>query len=1279
MGSFTGDESIHRWQFWIDVGGTFTDCLARDPRGHVKHLKILSSGVTKFRGRRTGSNEVKVVGGSFAALPDHFYDHSEFRSLAKSSAGVSRVLQSRNSKSLIRLTDDVALPDGEFGFELDANLPSVILAIHDLTQIPLASPLPPCDVFLGTTKGTNALLTRTGSKTALVTSLGFRELLAIGDQTRPHLFELTIQKPEMLYDRSIEINERILFDGTVELAPDRDVIRDQLVELKSFGIDSVAVCLMHAYRYPRHEQIVGQIAKKIGFADVRISSEVAPLIKIVPRAQTTVLDAYLNPVLGNYLSEIERRIGKRSRLKLMTSAGSLAELGEFSGKDSVLSGPAAGAVGSARVAEQLGFKSSIGFDMGGTSTDVSRFDGEFEYEYESQKAGVSLVTPVISIETVAAGGGSICKFDGTRLIVGPASAGSNPGPACYGRGGPLTVTDVNCFLGRIDPEQFAFRLDFGAVEDRLRALRREIQSVGIEMTLTQIAQGILQIANHNMALAIENVSVKKGYDVREYPLVSFGGAAGQHCCAVADELGIETILIHPNCSILSAFGVQLCDQSIARAVTVLKPLTTDALLELQLWHFETAKELKECLNVSDRDLESDLIVELRYEGTQSGIEVITDLDLRVADLESQFNERHQKLFGYVQAERRLEIVKANTKISLPGNRLQPVASPVSRNEFTDDQHQTVSSESDEPNFRRIEWNELTEGDHISGAAMIVSDTTTVFVDPGWSAVVAKNRLLQLSKTQGATNQPPDLEDFSVVDPVKLEIFNRSFQSIATQMGDSLRKTSVSVNVKERLDYSCAVFCERGRLVANAPHIPVHLGAMSESVQATIADNPTIRNGDVFVTNDPFRGGSHLPDVTVITPVFVDEDCGKPSFWVASRSHHAEIGGMTPGSMPPDATCLEQEGVLIQNLKLVDAGKEQFNQLHSLLIGGKYPSRNPRENQDDIRAQIAANRTGVNAILAMRQRFGWSQIGAYMKHVCSAAETKAKQAIQKIKDGSYRFVDQMDDGARIQVHIRKFQDQLSIDFEGTSELHAGNLNANRSIVRSAVIYLLRCLVGEEIPLNDGLLHPISITLPHCFLNPDPSGSAATAPAVVGGNVETSQRIVDVLMGALELAGASQGTMNNWLIGDRTFGYYETVGGGSGATRFGPGADAVHCHMSNTRLTDPEILESRLPVILREFRIRSDSGGPGMHQGGNGIARRLEFRAPLTLSLLTSRRTCKPFGMAGGGPGAPGENWLIYSEGHREKLPGSCRKEVKDGDVLLLLTPGGGGFGFQSDSD
>ena len=1262
----------NRWQFWIDVGGTFTDCLACDPAGNESFLKLLSSSVTKVRGHLLDNGTIRIVDNPFPELPDQFFVGATCRlDSADSNEWVTTVIEFNSSSSILRLEQAPENRGREFRIEIDSRVPAPIFAACWLTKTPLGSTLPASDMFLGTTKGTNALLTRSGAKTALVTSVGFKELLEIGDQTRPALFELTIRKPETLYDCSIEIGERVLFDGTVEQDIDLEEVRTKLGQLKEQGIDSVAVCLMHAYRFPEHERMVGKIAEQFDFCDVCLSSSVAPLIKIVPRAQTTVLDAYLNPVIGRYLNQIRNLLGAGGDLKLITSAGNLASMEQFSGKDSVLSGPAAGVVGFARAAEQIGFLRSIGFDMGGTSTDVSRYDGKVELEYETEKAGVTIISPVVAIETVAAGGGSICGFDGTRLTVGPQSAGSDPGPACYGRGGPLTITDVNCYLGRMDPGKFAFDLDAEAVATRLTELQRDIQATGLQMSLLDIAAGMLQIANNNMALAIGNVSVKKGYDARDYPLVSFGGAAGQHCCAVADELGIETVLIHPHCSILSAFGVRLSDHSAARTMSVLQPLGSQSLDEIRTVHSQCVSELAELLGCHAEDRVSTLTTELRYEGTQSCIttEVFGDSDIET--LQAHFERRHQQQFGYVLEDRGIEFFSARTTVTIPGNRLPRIEKQRQRNRIRARGDKTVKSARSELQYSYFDWSDLSGGDWLVGPAIVASTTTTVLVDPGWQAVVEQNGLLHMTKYEQISLEPVPGEDYSIADPVKLEIFNRSFQSIATQMGDALRKTSISVNVKERLDYSCAVFCDAGRLVANAPHIPVHLGAMSEAVQSTIRLNPVIRDGDVFVTNDPYAGGSHLPDVTVITPVFLAAN--QLSFWVASRSHHAEIGGTSPGSMPVTANCLEHEGVLIQNLKLIDAGQENFNALRRLLIESKYPSRSPAENLDDVRAQVAANQTSVVAIMALRERFGWEQLSAYMLHVRSAAEKKARQAIETLGSGRKTFEDTMDDGTRVCVAVTRINDRLEIDFAGTSESHPGNLNANHSIVRSAVMYVLRCLVAEDIPLNDGLLNPVEIVLPRCFLNPQVGSSPATTPAIVGGNVETSQRIVDVLLGALERAAASQGTMNNWLIGNETFGYYETVGGGSGATATGPGADAIHCHMSNTRLTDPEILETRLPVVLREFSIRERSGGSGRTNGGNGMVRTIEFREPLTLSLLTSRRTTVPFGLNGGTAGLAGENWLQRANGSREKLPSSCQREVGCGDCLELYTPGGGGFG------
>ena len=1261
-------DSRERWQFWIDVGGTFTDCFARSPSGDEKHLKILSSGLTKTGGHVVDHSMIRLTGSAFDEIPDHFFVGSTVGLTGEPESRGYTVDGFQSNPAVMRILNLPSHWGEHVELEIDSRVPAPILAAHRLTRVPLRSSLPECDFYLGTTRGTNALLTRTGSSVALVTSQGFKDLLEIGDQSRPRLFDLTIRKPETLYQESIQINERVLFDGTVEVSPDPVEVKARLAELRQQGIESLAICLMHAYRYPAHERIVADIAADLGFVDIRISSEIASLIKIVPRAQTTVLDAYLNPVIYRYLQEIQNHLGSGSRLQLMTSAGSLSSIGRFSGKDCVLSGPAAGVVGFARIAQQMGFQKSIGFDMGGTSTDVSRFDGEIELEYESRKAGVTLMTPVVSIETVAAGGGSICKFDGSRLVVGPGSAGADPGPACYGCGGPLTVTDVNCYLGRIDRGKFTFNLDMEAVEDRLKQVQSDMLQAGLAKTLSNIAQGILRIANHNMALAIRNVSVKKGYDPRSYPLVSFGGAAGQHCCAVADELNIKKILIHPYCSILSAFGIQFSDTSVTEAKSILDVLDTSSLTRIYDWFGSSIKVLASKLG---RNGETSLSLELRYAGTQSGIEIKIPANSSTKECREGFEKLHQQRFGYVQPGRTIEIYSARTTVTAVGKRLEEVPRVGELNELASEKFMRVQSDDGELEYGWHSWEVMQPGDRVDGPAVISSTTTTVLVDSGWKAVVAFGKLLELTRLDAATREADQNCDFEKVDPVKLEIFNRSFQSIAEQMGDALRQTSVSVNVKERLDYSCALFCENGELVANAPHIPVHLGAMSESVRSTIAQNQEINPGDVFVTNDPFQGGSHLPDVTVITPVFVDSN--RPAFWVASRSHHAEIGGISPGSMPTAAVCLEQEGVLIQNLKLVDAGQNNFEELRRILTESKFPSRNPAENLDDVKAQVAANQTGVSAILALRERFGWPQTHAYMLHVRAAAETRARQLIRQLRGDFFTFEDQMDDGTRIAVQIQRTGDQLEVDFAGTSDVHSGNLNANGSIVRSAAMYVLRSLVAEDIPLNEGLLNPVNIRLPRCFLNPEAGDSAATTPAVVGGNVETSQRIVDVLLGAIGCAAASQGTMNNWLVGDPSFGYYETVGGGSGATQDGPGADAVHCHMSNTRLTDPEVLECRLPVVLRDFSIRRGSGGVGFFKGGNGMVRRLQFLAPLTLSLLTSRRTTSPFGMQGGLAGSPGENLLFRADGTREILPSSCQREVLPGDVLELRTPGGGGYG------
>ncbi len=1263
------------WQFWIDVGGTFTDCLAQSPAGIQHQAKVLSSGTTK------GTVPNSISGTEFLA-EDRIRDGNDFwvgdaiRFLDSTGQLLNErtVSQFNNDNGQVIWTTELTANDIEnaISYELDHGFLAPILAIRSILQLKSSEPIPTCSVHLGTTRGTNALLTRSGAPVAFVATSGFRDLLAIGDQARPNLFELTLRKPTPLFQTAIEIDERILADGTVERVPDEQQVRSQLTELHRSGIQSIAICLMHGFRFPDHERLVGQIAKDIGFEEVRLSSEIAPLIKIVPRAETTVLDAYLNPVIGSYLNEIRDSLTSGSQLRLMTSSGGLVSRERFSGKDSVLSGPAGGVVGSARVAQQAGFNRAIGFDMGGTSSDVARFDGQFELEFETKKAGVRIVTPMMAIETVAAGGGSICGFDGTKLVVGPESAGSSPGPACYGRGGPLAVTDINLFLGRIVEHQFPFRLDRSAVEFRLQEIRDQMQSGGFHLSLDEIARGFLKIANNNMSAAIRNVSVAKGYNPQEYVLVSFGGAGSQHACAVADNLGIKQILDHPNSSILSAVGIQFADHSANRVKSILKRWSPSLNVHIQESLAELMREVQEELE-SDHPVGSKLhfsrSLDLRYEGTDPTI----NLDFcQSSDVSSGFEAAHQQLYGYTQ-DRPIEVVAIRVIGHLPGNQLPPTKIPVEQTEVTSVEYQELLSQ--ESGGRQAEIYDrslLKPGDIISNSPAIIADRfSTVIIDKGWcGAVLGEGQILITRQSDGPRKQRV-MNDIQDVDPIQLEIFNSHFASIARQMGISLQKTAVSVNVKERMDFSCAIFTGTGELVVNAPHIPVHLGAMSQSVKAVISDNFDVQRGDVFLTNDPYRGGSHLPDVTVVSPVFIAEN-SEPSFWVASRGHHAEIGGASPGSMPASATSLAEEGVLIQNFKLVDAGTDNFEALDKLLRSGPYPSRSPQENIADIQAQIAANRRGEQDLSGLVQQYSLKRVLAYMGHIQDAAEQKARIALSKMPDIDRQFQDQMDNGATIQLRLRKMGDRLEVDFSGTDPVTPDNLNANPAIVSAAVMYVVRLLITDDIPLNEGVLKPITIVLPECFLNPTPSEDPANSPAIVGGNVETSQRVVDVLLGALGVAAASCGSMNNWLIGDDSFGYYETVGGGSGATVHGNGADAVHTHMTNTRLTDPEILETRYPLVLRTFRIRHESGGKGKTVGGDGMIREIEFTKPLTLTLLTSRRVTQPFGLDGGQAGKSGQNVLIQGNQNVE-LSSRCEQEVQPGDRLRLITPGGGGFG------
>ncbi len=1284
------------WQFWIDVGGTFTDCQALDPQGNSYETKELSSGIVKSQLRDISKIPNRWFVDSNAG--DDFWVGAKFRIVACD--GITQFestvqqydsengeiwLKERPSHSTAGQILDVYQSTNSVRYELDLEIPAPILAIRRLLRLPLSAPIPACRVHLGTTRGTNALLTRTGAATALVTTKGFGDLLAIGDQARPALFELDIQKPTSLTEICIEIEERIFADGTVEQIPCETKIRDSLLELKSQGITSIAICLLHGYRYPQHEKVVGAIARSLGFSNVHLSSEVAPLIKMLSRAETTVLDAYLNPVLGDYLDQIEHCLPKDSHLQLMTSAGGLVERKFFSGKDSVLSGPAGGIVGAIRAGEQLGSRRLLTFDMGGTSSDVGRYDGKLELEYETCKSDIRIMTPMVAIETVASGGGSICWFDGVSLRVGPESASSNPGPACYGRGGPLTLTDVNLFLGRIVQSRFPFPLNRTAVDNRLTQLCREMESAGYQLSTLEAAFGLLAIANQNMASAIKSVSVSRGFDPGDYLLVAFGGAGPQHACHVADSIGVKKILDPSNGSILSAAGIRLADQKSSRVRSVLGVLKIELLKQVNgLWkemEFEIQAELGEEAQLT-RSLD------LRYVGTDASQSVEVDnLSDGFEAIVDSFNRQHQQRFGFI-SEREIEIVAARMEGNRIGLRLPKTTSIEKSGAPQSVAEQNVAIKNLEtgcidyqptPVFNR---ESLNAGDIVHGPNLVASALSTTIVESGWKATMLGEGQLLIEKTNEAVGLAEDqlAQSSNRPDPTQLEIFNNHFGTIARQMGLALQMTSMSVNVKERLDFSCAIFTANGDLIVNAPHIPVHLGAMSETVRTIIRLNPEITEGDVFATNDPYGGGSHLPDVTVITPVF-NKEKSRLIFWVASRSHHAEIGGIAPGSMPPNATNLQQEGVLIRNFKLVDGqtGEAYFETMRQLLTRPPYPSRAPDENLADLRAQVAANRTGLRDLLKLVDQYSENHVLAYTVFMQDAAEQKMRQGIGRMKNGRYQFEDQLDNGATIRVAITIRQNSVTIDFSGTDPVLKGNLNANPAIVSSAVIYVMRCFIEDDIPLNEGILKPVEIVLPTCFLNPVSYENPEDCPAIVGGNVETSQRVVDVLLGTLQqavegnLAAASQGTMNNWLIGDDSFGYYETIGGGAGATPQNHGANAVHTHMTNTRLTDPEILETRYPVILREFSVRQESGGRGFHHGGNGIVREIEFLKPLTVSLLTNRRLKSPYGVAGGEPGKPGVNLRIGIDGNVETLSSSCELRVVSGERLRLETPGGGGWG------
>jgi len=1204
-----GQPSGQKWHFFIDRGGTFTDVVARAPDGRLLARKLLSE--------NPGA-----------------YDDAALEAIRRF-----------------------------LGVETGARIPAERIAA----------------VKMGTTVATNALLERKGDATALVITGGLKDQLEIGTQARPEIFAKRIVKPDMLYRRAIEADERVRADGTIERTLDLIALERELRAAKAEGIDAVAIVFMHAYAFPEHERLAADLARRIGFAQVSVSHEVSPLIKLVPRGDTTVADAYLSPVLRRYVERVSdalRSDGGGPKVLFMASSGGLKSADTFRGRDAILSGPAGGVVGMAETAGRAGYDKVIGFDMGGTSTDVAHFAGDYERAFETQISGVRLAVPMLRVHTVAAGGGSIITYDGTRFRVGPQSAGANPGPRCYRRGGPLTITDANVMLGKLDPAFFPAifgpggdqPLDAGAVREAFTALARE---VGDGRSAEDIADGAIRIAVENMANAIKKISVERGYDVTEYALNCFGSAGGQHACLIADTLGIDTVLIHPLSGLLSAYGMGLAPQRASRERSIEAPLDAATMDRLERLAYELGSEVtKELL---DEGVEHDAIaiesfVHLRYAGTDTALSVPLS---EPGFMRRDFEALHRQRFGFISPEKAIFVAAIEVAAS-GGDDLVAEADRAPAPSAGRPKRSEPPSELSSRFYSRGAWHDapiymrdaLPPGQPLNGPALIIEPHQTVVVEAGWRLAINAGNDIILSRTEPRRRERLGAD----ADPILLEVFNNLFMAIAEQMGEALRNTAQSVNIKERLDFSCAVFDATGALVANAPHLPVHLGSMDRSVEAIIRERAgEMRPGDAFMLNAPYNGGTHLPDITVITPVF-DSAGDKVLFYVASRGHHEDIGGLTPGSMTPRATNIAEEGVLIDNFKLVDRGRFLEAEARALLTGGKYPARRPDKNIADLKAQIAANAKGEVELKRMVAHFGLDVVEAYMRHVQDNGEEAVRRLLARLDDGHFRV--ETDQGTAVEVRITVDREGRSakVDFTGTSPQQPNNFNAPEPVTRAAVLYTFRVMVDEPIPMNAGCLKPIEIVVPEgSMLRP-------TYPAaVVAGNVETSQIVTNALFAALGALGSSQGTMNNLTFGNDTVQYYETLCSGAPAGPGFDGAAAVHVHMTNTRLTDPEILELRYPVVLEAFSIRRGSGGRGRWVSGDGTRRVIRFLERMHCAILSGYRRVRPFGLMGGDAGEAGDNAVRRADGRIEPLEGCSETILEAGDAIIIKTPTGGGFG------
>jgi len=1169
------------WQFWVDRGGTFTDCIGRDPAtGELRVVKVLSS-------------------------------------------------------------DDAPIE-----------------GIRQLLSLGPEDPLPVCTLRLGTTLATNALLERRGVPCGLVVTEGFADLPVIGDQSREDIFALELTRAEPVARAVLEVAARMTPAGAVQRRPrpeERAAYERRLRAWHAEGIRSLAIVVMHAYANPELELDLAALAREVGFTAVTCSHEVSGSIGLLARCDTTLVDAYLTPLLLEYVAGLQRQLPAGSTLELMQSSGGLTAASRFRGRDAVLSGPAGGVVAIEAIRKQRDLPAVLGFDMGGTSTDVSRCAGEIERIYETKVAGVRLRTPMVALHTIAAGGGSICTYDGHRMTVGPESAGAVPGPLCYGHpdAHALALTDINVALGRLVGDRFPFSLH---PERALAAL--EALEARVDMDRFQLAEGFFRIAVDDMAQAIRRVTVARGYDVRDHAIVVFGGAGGQHACAVARALGVRTLLFDPLAGVLSARGIGLADRLWHVQLDAGREALDDGLLARlrERAEIEIARGRARLLAEGPvpHGPHAQVALDLRYRGTETHLTLVCAPQVDTATLERRFATEHEREFGYARPGHPVEVVNLRVEAIAPAEAAQfHLGRPTRTDEAGE---RPLFYEGRWLSARAIDREALVPGTPVVGPALILEATGTIVVEPGWRARLEVDGTLVLDAEAAATRTARSTQR----EPVALEIFGNRFMSIAEQMGVVLRRTALSTNIRERLDFSCAIFDAEGGLVANAPHMPVHLGAMGESVAAVARRHPTPRPGDVFATNDPAAGGSHLPDITVVTPVFIGE---RLAFWTASRGHHADVGGITPGSMPPHATALEQEGVVFRGQRIVHAGHLDEDGIRATLASGPFPARRPAENLADLQAQIAANRCGVALLHALVEEQGIDVVTAYMGHVQDHAAEAVARLLATLPAGPHRFVDVTDDGTPIAVALERHGDRLVVDFTGTGPSGDHNLHAPRAVTVAAVLYVLRAMVAEPIPLNRGCLRAVDLRVPSAsLLDPEPWR------AVAGGNVETAQRVVDALLGALGRKAARHGTMNNLSFGDATFGYYETIGGGEGASDRAAGLSGVHTHMTNTRITDPEILEARFPVRLLRFALRPASGGNGRFRGGDGLVRELEFLAPLEVSILSDRRVRPPFGLAGGEPGRAGEQTL-----DGRPLPGRAQFRVTPGRRLRIATPGGGGFG------